>query len=517
MNNDVFGYLLNDSLAEKERIFKLSKAILNENEELVIVLLVDSDDYDKYLDDELRNKVKAIVAGIVPDGIITHVVYRKTETTDKYVIQLIYDYFYNESTLILNKLKNAKIDVEIDFGTLRVKIGITPDMYGYLCECGYADKLAKYVSEFVMEEVEIEFYRVAGETRQIEFKKVRGTSTVRPSLRTVDVRVTVPIVGEIARKPLYIVDIAKKEWDTVTVCGKVEDVKEMKSKAGKTFFKARINDTTGAITILYFPRFPKQEEAMRSYLIPNVEVVVDGELKMDERSASYVLFVRKFAQCNIDHASINTEIVYNEVAEYYNVVLPQKYEGEEDLEQAKIFDVEQELPEMLKGRLVVFDLETTGLSATNCKIIEIGAVSLEDGVLKETFSTLIDPKEHIPDDASQTNHIYDEDVAGCPEFKDVVADFHKFCHGATLVAHNASFDIGFLTYHAKQELYNFDNPVIDTLDLAKKVLKRDRRNTLSDLCKEFDIELLNAHRALFDTIATAKVLKKLAYLSEKRY
>ena len=97
MNNDTFTYLLNDSLTEKERIFKLSKAILNETEELVIVLLVDSDDYDKYLDDELRNKVKAIVAGIVPDGIITHVVYKKTETSEKYVIQLIYDYFYNES------------------------------------------------------------------------------------------------------------------------------------------------------------------------------------------------------------------------------------------------------------------------------------------------------------------------------------------------------------------------------------------------------------------------------------
>ena len=67
--NDTFSILLNESLAEKERIFKLSKAILNESEELVVQLLVNADDYDRMLNDDLRKKVLSIIKGIVPEGL----------------------------------------------------------------------------------------------------------------------------------------------------------------------------------------------------------------------------------------------------------------------------------------------------------------------------------------------------------------------------------------------------------------------------------------------------------------
>ncbi len=511
---DTFSLLLNDGLAEKEQIFKLSKAILNENEELVIQLLVNADDYDRLLSDELRKKVNAIVKGIVPEGVFYHVVYRKTETTDRYITQNVYEFFNEQSSLIYNKIKGAKIDVEINFGTVLIKMGVTPDMYGYLLECKYGEKLAEYLEERIMEEVEVDFYRIQPKddaTKQ-GLIKIRSAKTVRSENRLVNVRVNLNIIGAIAMQPTYIVDATKSEKNAITLCGRVTDVKKQTSKAGKDFFKATIDDTTGSVNILMFPRFPKHVKDIEAYLLLDAEICVEGELKMDERSGSYVLFTRKFALCNIDYSSISLDVVYNECPEYYSKVIPEKYI---ETEQSELFAYTGELPDILKGKIVVFDLETTGLTASSCKIIEIGAVLMEDGIIKETFSTLIDPMEHIPDSASEVNHIYDKDVVGAPEFKDVVGDFYKFCQGATLCGHNVGFDVGFLTLHAKKEFYNFDNPTLDTLDMARRTLKRDRRNTLGDLCKEFGIELENAHRALFDTIATAKLLKKLAYLSNK--
>lgn len=512
-NDDTFGYLLSDSLTEKERIFKLSKAVINEQDELVIRLLVNADDYDKYLNDELRAKVNAIVKGIIPEDVDFHVVYIKTETTEKYLTQKIQEFFYEESTLIFGKIKDAKVSIEINFGTVEIKIGVTPDVYGYLLECKYDYKLASFLGEFVMEEVEIEFYRVHDDNAEHKgLRKIKTVGAVRPSVRLVDIRVNVNILGAVAKKPMYICDAIKKEHESISLCGKVKDVKELQSKAGKIFFKAIIDDSTGSVGLLCFPRFPSQIEAVRSYLIPDVEVCVEGELKMDERSGSYNLFTRKLAQVQIDYSSINTDVVYNEAPEYYSTITPAKYI---ETEQSDLFVDDSELPEMLKGTIVVFDLETTGLVPSAGKIIEIGAVKMVDGVIKETFSTLINPLEHIPEEASNINHIYDKDVVGAPEFKEVVPDFYKFCQGAVLCGHNVGFDIGFLTYHAKKEFYNFDHQSIDTLDMAKRILKRESRNKLENLCKEFGINLDNAHRALFDTIATAKVLKKLAQLSEK--
>ena len=510
--SDTFTLLLNDGLAEKEQIFKLSKAILDNKEELVVQLLVNADDYDRLLDDDLRKKVKAIIKGIVPEGIVFHVVYRKTETTDRYVTQNVYEFFNEQSSLIYNKIKGAKIEVEINYGTVLVRMGVTPDMFGYLMECKYGEKLSEYLEERIMEEVEVEFYRLQlkDDATKQGLIKIRTAKTVRSENRLVNVRINLNVIGAISMQPTYIIDATKSEKNSITLCGRVVEVSKLTSKAGKEFFKATIDDTTGTVNILMFPRFPKNVQDVEAYLLQDAEICVEGELKMDERSGSYVLFTRKFALCNIDYSSISLDVVYNECPEYYSRVIPEKYV---ESEQAELFAPAGDLPEILKGKIVVFDLETTGLVASSCKIIEIGAVLMEDGIIRETFSTLINPMEHIPESASEVNHIYDKDVIGAPEFKEVVGDFYKFCQGATLCGHNVGFDLGFITLHGKKEFYNFDNPTLDTLDMARRTLKRDRRNTLGDLCKEFDIELDNAHRALYDTIATAKLLKKLAYLS----
>lgn len=511
MDNGSFSYVLEQALDENERIFKFTGAVLNAREEVIITLLVAADDYDAKLDDALRAKVEKIIREVVPEAYETHVIFRKTDTDERFIREKIFGYFYDSSPIMTAKIKDAPVSVETGYGSVKISVGLPPDVFSY-AKSGELDKnLADYLETQIIEHIEVEFYRTESDSA-VSRKKIRKIESVRQSIRLADVNVVVPLVGAIAKKPAYITDVGSKESDSATVCGKVVAVEERKTQAGKEYFRFTLDDTTGKLECLFFSRFPSQIERLRTYLLQDVCAVAEGNLKMDERSAKYVMFVRKISTCTIDYASIRTDVVYKEVSDEYYTVEPADYA---ESEQGTMFEEEGELPELLKGRIVVFDLETTGLSPTGCEIIEIGAVLMEDGVLRSVFSTLINPGVHIPEETSAVNHIYDEDVASAPSFEDVVGDFYKFAYGATLAAHNAPFDMSFLTYHAAKYLYNFDNPVIDTLPLARKVIKRDRGVNLGALCERFGIELTNAHRAVYDAIATAKVLKVLAKLDKQ--
>lgn len=177
--------------------------------------------------------------------------------------------------------------------------------------------------------------------------------------------------------------------------------------------------------------------------------------------------------------------------------------------------------------LVVIDTETTGISKKN-KIIEIAALKYDrDFQLVSRFSTLINPSRHIPEEATQVNHITDEMVADAPSFSEVIDALYSFIQGSNIIGHNLRFDLDFLF------LGGFDFPqkvkYIDTLDLAQKILVKDGQKkynhhsgiyedvddydvsdySLETLCTYYGIFMPNAHRAEFDCHATAKLLKHL--------
>ena len=98
----------------------------------------------------------------------------------------------------------------------------------------------------------------------------------------------------------------------------------------------------------------------------------------------------------------------------------------------------------LKGTYVVFDLETTGFSSAKDKIIEIGAVKVENGEITDKYSTFVNPKIPIPFRITQLTSITDEMVMESPEIETILPQFLKFVGDAVLVAHNASFDVSFI-------------------------------------------------------------------------
>ncbi|MFA6766728.1 MAG: exonuclease domain-containing protein, partial [Clostridia bacterium] len=163
---------------------------------------------------------------------------------------------------------------------------------------------------------------------------------------------------------------------------------------------------------------------------------------------------------------------------------------------------------------VIFDLETTGIGTAD-KITEIGAVKMKDGKIVGIFETLVNPEMKLSDNIIELTGITNDMVEGAPKFEEVVADFYKFTRGAVLVAHNTRFDLDFLRKQALPLLYNFDNDSLDTMMIAQQYMKL-KNYKLKTVCKEFGVEIENAHRALNDAIATARVFKKLMLLIKNK-
>lgn len=165
---------------------------------------------------------------------------------------------------------------------------------------------------------------------------------------------------------------------------------------------------------------------------------------------------------------------------------------------------------------IVFDIETTGLSATNDMITEIGAVKIQDGKIIDTYTQLINPERPIPEKIIELTGITDEMVKDKPTINEVIFDFNNFIQNHVLVAHNASFDVGFIREKMRLCSLELDNPILDTLALSRAVFPSLKSHKLNVVAKHLDIELLNHHRAVDDAKATAEILLKiLNILSEK--
>ncbi|GAB3653283.1 DEDD exonuclease domain-containing protein [Glycomyces tarimensis] len=160
----------------------------------------------------------------------------------------------------------------------------------------------------------------------------------------------------------------------------------------------------------------------------------------------------------------------------------------------------------------VVDLETTGLAADACGITEIGAVKVKGGKVLGEFSTLVNPGEPIDPRVTRLTGITDDMVAEAPGIEAVLPSFLEFAAGATLVAHNAGFDIGFLRHACDLCDTRWPRPpVVDTVVLARRLTEKSEvpNRRLGTLARFFGSEVTPNHRALDDARATVAVLHGL--------
>jgi len=162
--------------------------------------------------------------------------------------------------------------------------------------------------------------------------------------------------------------------------------------------------------------------------------------------------------------------------------------------------------------IVVLDVETTGFSPESNEIVELALIRLENGH-STVFERLVNPGVLIPPLISRLTGIRNQDVQGAADVYMVLAEAVPLLDGATLIIQNASFDLGFLQPRLKRLGYRLDNPVVDTLDWARKALPRLSRRGLDTLAWAFDLgPLANRHRALGDVKTTLQVAREMYYM-----
>lgn len=325
------------------------------------------------------------------------------------------------------------------------------------------------------------------------------------------------IGDEIEFNPRYIKTI-NSTMDCCCVAGKVGFLTERsykskrvkKNKDGteepivKPYFNFNIKDETGNINVVVFPT---KEGYHKMHLFKDGDtVLIQG--RVDKYNGKFEIMAKKISLCEIPLKQEVIQNVNSNDITSYKFVKPIKYTS---TKQANLFDEGLSYSkEVLNHSFVVYDFETTGVDTQNDEIIEIGALKIENGVFTQVFTTLVNPKRHIPEGATKVNRITDEMVSNCFYIEQVIQDFYLFCKDCQMVGYNnISFDSQFLVNAARKVGMDFNNTQLDAFILAKQKLKGLHNYKLGTVAKYLEVNLVDAHRALNDVLATAEVFLKL--------
>ncbi len=167
------------------------------------------------------------------------------------------------------------------------------------------------------------------------------------------------------------------------------------------------------------------------------------------------------------------------------------------------------IPSGFDGEFVCFDIETTGLYKKTCKIIEIAAAILRNGEICEKFQTYVNPECAIPEKISELTGITNGMVVDSPKIDKALHDFLEFVGNRPLAAHNAEFDVGFITEACKGLGIEREFNYIDSLELSRKLLPDTKNHKLDTVAKALKLPKFEHHRALDDAVTVAFILRAL--------
>ena len=162
--------------------------------------------------------------------------------------------------------------------------------------------------------------------------------------------------------------------------------------------------------------------------------------------------------------------------------------------------------------MIVFDLETTGLSNRTCKIIEIGAVKIRGGEVVDEFDIFVDPECEISEEITNLTSITNDMVKGAPKEREAIEQFFEFAGDRLLIAHNASFDVGFVRVACERHNIPFNNAYLDTVGLSKYVNPELSKHKLNIIAEYYKLGDFHHHRASDD----AKMLAAIFFVMLER-
>ncbi|MDR3217294.1 MAG: 3'-5' exonuclease [Clostridiaceae bacterium] len=491
------------------------------------------------IDEAGKREVEAAIKELYPE-IICEIKFTRSYADAEVVKNKVIEYLNDNHKAVLAELVGDDIAVETGSGFTKIKISAFTPVHKIFIAADTEKRLTRYIEKCFCLDCFVELSERSGFKSDTSAPGLdRGTVSVIGDSFVKPNGIGAVIFGSKAKRasglnffPLQIKTVSQptERGATISVSGTVGSFQKnsfrnaeynpevpVKKKVGKfeievkefTYvYKWTLDDTTDTIECVLYRDNPDLD----------IEKLKDGEIiavtgVAYNRSRDGVLTFRPDAAwyADIDFSAVAPRRKIKSESKNYALIKPERYE---DYSQSSLFDevFVSETPAYLAGKtFVVFDFETTGVDASDAPV-QLGACKMVDGKIVETFQTLINPGRKIPIETSRIHGIYDKDVVDAPSIKEVLPDFFKFTREAVLAAHNAPFDMGFLKRAAEPEGYVFDNMITDTCQLARQHVKGAPNNKLGTLCEFFKIELNCAHNAIYDAVATAKLLKEIAKL-----
>ncbi len=450
---------------------------------------------------EVEEDIAKVVKSYLPQSFRSvKVEINKIVTVDSFVKSAVVKYLQETHHIACSGVKTDDINIEKKNEDFSITLSLETTVYDFCVYKKVDVELLEHLKTKFVDEFQITFKnrgKEAVDESVFKLKTREVTGFFRRQLQVSDV--TKFFDDDLTDHATYIAD-TKDMLGEVYLAGVISNIKCGTTKNDKEYFIIDFSDRTGTASGMLFPNKDKLPKAKK--LDKGVSIICRCEYQM--RGEYRNLRILSVNLCVFPENFVPVPRPKKPVPKEYFLISPKPLQ----METQDNFLVEKEIPKAFIGReFVVFDFETTGTDLDD-KITEIGAVKIKDGVICESFSTLVNPKKHIPANVVEITGIDDEMVKDAPLFEDVCADFYKFCYGATLVAHNAEFDSRFLRNQSRPLDYDFDNPLLDTLALGREVVVGVANYKLNTLCDKFGI-VFRHHRALSDAQATAELLIEL--------
>ncbi|MBQ3158517.1 MAG: ribonuclease H-like domain-containing protein [Clostridia bacterium] len=526
--------------------FKFKSATLEKSTSICHVELFYNDGV--ILSQEERTNAENIVKNNLPKNFNYEIKFIKNFVVNESLKNSLKSYLHKNFPSILCEIG----DVDCEGENKRVVVLIDERVVDYLSARNVKKETEKYLQESFYAHIDVEFKvkkeleDVKEEAPEIDF------FNIIPDIRYIEVSNVEPIVGDLTETNAFYIKDKKSPEENVVFCGKMvylkehsytpkrkakeedskaqdkpseneqaevaqegesEQVEEKSAPKEKKLYKFVLEDFTGKINCVIFETKSTAEQLTK--LEANGSYIVSGKLEEDKFSGGVTMRVKNISRCTLPE-TFQEEIHYKPEPKSYRWVFPEKYES---YAQDDIFNLgtKKEVNEFLmENDVVVFDFETTGLDKTGKDfIIEIGAVKVHKGKITEKFMSYVEPEIHISSEITGLTGITNEDVEGAPSYEQVLADFYKFTRNSYLSGYNIiGFDCYFLDVFGRLSGYNFDNKVIDVFKLAQKEVKGTKNLKLGTVAEAVGVVLDNAHRAVYDAIATAEILIKISETAE---
>lgn len=360
----------------------------------------------------------------------------------------------------------------------------------------------------------------------------------------------------IHEKPIAIADAIKKLGKNITVVGDIFAVETKELKNDKTVITYSITDYSGSVIVKIFAKTSDEDEIKKLTLKKGTAILVSGKIDYDNFSRDFsisfasVIKVKRIphmdsypekrvelhchtnmsamdavtdpvtlikraaswghqAMAITDHGCVQAfpDCMYN---------MPDNFKVIYGCEAYVVNDIDRKLilkkPDSrdFNGELIIFDVETTGLSYSNDRLTSIAGVKVRNLQIVDNFETYVNPEKHIPEKITELTGITDEIVADAPKEAEALRKFMEFCgENPVLVAHNADFDTTMLNEVCKRNDITFDYNYIDTLILCQAMLPEVARHRLNYVAKVLKVGTFEHHRASEDALILAKIYIEL--------